>query len=110
MAEIKNQNIIQYIPTKEVSLNECIDDSKTKELIDKINSSNVTQEEKDFLIKAAQRHLLFNYKNIAEYYANANKEMQELMEESGLVIIDINNALQNGFVKLYDEIEKQMEK
>ena len=109
MADIKKQNIIQYIPTKEVSLNECIDDSKAKELINKINSSSVTQEEKDFLIKAAQRHIVFNYKNIAEYYANASKEMQELMEDSCLVILDIDDAIEKGFAKLSDDIKNLME-
>ena len=109
MADIKKQSIIQYVPTKKVELSECIDDIKTKELIDKINKSNVTDEEKDFLIKSAQRHLIFNYKNIAEYYAGANKEMQELMEDSALVIIDLDDAIEKGFVLLNKELESQME-
>lgn len=104
------EKIISYVPTKKVNLDELLDENKAKELIKKIECSNIKDEEKIFLSKAATRFIQFKYNNIAEYYANASKEMQELMEESGLVIIDINNALQNGFVKLYDEIEKQMEK
>tara|TARA_R110001599_G_scaffold225116_1_gene424280 strand:+ start:2493 stop:3227 length:735 start_codon:yes stop_codon:yes gene_type:complete len=73
---------------------------KTKELINKIKKSNVKEDEKLFLIKAAQRHNVFNYSNIADYYAHSNKEMQELFEESALVIIDFKKAIENGYVKL----------
>ena len=56
---------------------------------------------------AAYRHTKFNYKNIAEYYAQSSKEMQELMEDSALVIIDFNKAIENGYVKLSEEISNQ---
>jgi hypothetical protein len=56
---------------------------------------------------AARRHNVFNYEKIADYYAHSSKEMQELMERSGLVIIDFEKAIQNGYVKLCDEIRKQ---
>ena len=47
---------------------------------------------------------VFNYKNIAEYYAHASKEIQELMEKSALVIIDVDDAIANGYVKLSETI------
>ena len=50
--------------------------------------------------------MTFNYELIAEYYAHATKEMQILMEKSALVIIDINDAIANGYVKLSENIEK----
>ena len=50
------------------------------------------QRTKDFLINAAYRHITFNYSNIADYYAHSSKEMQELMEESALIIIDFEKA------------------
>ena len=56
---------------------------------------------------AAYRHTKFNYKNIAEYYAHANKEMQGLMEDSALVIIDFDKAIENGYVKLSEDIANQ---
>lgn len=86
------------------SLNECCDIGKAKELIKEISESSLTQEQKDFLTFAAYRHLSFNYINIAEYYAHAPKEMQELMEKSALVIIDYENALKNGYVKLNKQL------
>lgn len=70
-----------------------------------IENSNLSAEEKDFLRKAAQRHNVFNYKNIANYYANASEEMQELMERSALVIIDYEDAIRNGYVQLSSSLE-----
>ena len=81
-------------------LDDLVDTAKRDELVEEIQNATVSDDIKDFLVKAAQRHLLFNYRNIAEFYAHQDKEVQELMEKSGLVIIDINNAIANGFVKL----------
>lgn len=107
----KKINIPQYEPTGiHVTLQECMDNSKTDELIKEIELSSVSDEEKEFLKAAAQRHIVFNYRNIAEYYANdASKEMQELMEKSALVIIDLENAIANGYTALSTEIEKMIE-
>lgn len=103
----KKVNIPQYLP-KNVKPNimELCNDTKTNKLINEIKNSNVTDDEKQFLINAARRHLVFNYSKIADYYAHSNKEMQELMEKSALVIIDIDDAIANGYVKLSKNIEK----
>ena len=99
--------IPQYQPTGEnVSLSDCFDDDKYKELLDKINNSSVTDGEKQFLICAATRHYRFTYKKIAEYYAQASEEMQDLMEQSALVIIDYENAIRNGYLKLRNRLEE----
>jgi len=98
-------DIPQYeITGEEPSINELIDETKNNELIDKIKKSNVTEEQKKFLINAAHRHNVFNYSKIAEYYAHQDKEMQELMEDSALVIIDFDDAIKNGYVQLKSEI------
>ena len=57
-----------------------------------------------FLKYAAARHLAFNYSKIADYYAHQGKEMQALMEKSALVIIDLNDAIANGYVTLQNRI------
>lgn len=99
-------NIPQYeIKGEEPSIEELADVEKTNELIKEIKASNVTDKQKEFLIKAAQRHLAFNYSKIAEYYAHQDKEMQELMEKSALVIIDFDDAIKNGYVELIKGIE-----
>lgn len=86
---------------------ELVDKSKTHRLIREIDASNLSFEEKNFLIDAARRHNVFNYEKIADYYANASKEMQELMERSALVIIDFEKAIQLGYVKLCEDIKNQ---
>lgn len=86
---------------------ELVDKSKTQRLIREIQESNLDEDEKKFLIDASQRHMVFNYEKIADYYAHSNKEMQNLMEKSALVIIDFEKAIQLGYVKLCDEIRTQ---
>jgi ParB-like chromosome segregation protein Spo0J len=90
---------------------EMIDLSKLTELISEIESNQqISEEEKKFLILAAQRHIVFNYQNIAEYYAHASKPLQDLMEKSALVIIDYNKAIENGFVLMTNEIAESYKK
>lgn len=97
----------EYEPTGEdVALYECADDSKYLTLLDNINSSTVTDEEKRFLRQAATRHIVFNYSKIANYYANATPEMQSLMEDSALVIIDYEKAIEKGYVKVTKRLEE----
>lgn len=86
------------------------DCEKYSKLIHNINNSTVTEEEKKFLRFAATRHIVFNYAVAADYYANASKEMQELMEQSALVILDIDNAIANGYVTLSKNIKKILER
>ena len=98
-------NIPQYeIKGEAPSISELVDTSKTKELLHKIKQSNVSEEEKKFLKYGAYRHLCFNYSKIAEYYANADKEMQELMEDSALVIIDFEDAIAKGYVEMSEQV------
>lgn len=102
----QKKHVPQYEPTGDfVDIMDLIDDEKTNELIREIKDSNVSDDEKNFLIKAAYRHLVFNYSKIADYYSNASEEMQILMEKSALVIIDIDDAIANGYVKLTKVVE-----
>ena len=102
--------IPQYLPSQEKPdiLSLC-DERKVLKLIDEINVSNVSPEEKKFLLKAATRHYVFNYSRIADYYAHSTKEMQTLMEKSALVLIDFDDAIANGYVELSDFIKNLME-
>lgn len=86
-------------------ISELVDDSKTKELLIDIKLSNAPEEVKKFLRLASYRHLKFNYSKIAEFYANSEKEVQELMEETALVIIDIDDAIANGYTLLSKQID-----
>lgn len=98
-------NIPQYdVSGESVTLRQCYDTLWSEELIEEIKQSNVSEEEKKFLIEASKRHIKFNYRNIAEYYAQASPEMQKLMEKSALVIIDVDDAIKNGYAKLSDSL------
>lgn len=89
------------------NIKDIYDDTKYKELVSDIEKSNLPNDEKEFLTIAAQRHIIFNYEKIADYYAHSSKECQLQMESSALVIIDFNKAVLLGYVKLSEEIKQQ---
>ena len=97
-----------YTPTGEKpELPMLFNNEKTKQLIKKIENSKIDKKLKDFLTFAAYRHTIFDYKNIAEYYAHSEKEVQELFEDSALVIIDFKKAIDDGYVVLSEKIEEE---
>lgn len=98
-----------YKPTGEKpELSELADQKKFQELLRQIELSKVSEQEKEFLRTAARRHIVFHYQKVAEYYAHAEKEMQELMEASALVVIDFKKSIELGFTKLTESIASQM--
>lgn len=102
-------NVPQYdVQGDTPSFADMLDTSKSDELIAEIQQSGVSEAEKEFLIQAAGRHSVFNYRHIAEYYAHASPEMQTLMEKSALVIIDYDNAIANGYAVLFGEVLEAM--
>ena len=99
--------IPQYEPVgAEVKIRELVDTDKRDELIREIDASDIPEDVKEFLRTSAYRHDVFNYKYIAEYYANADAKVQELFERSALVIIDIDDAIADGYCTLAEEIEE----
>ena len=100
----------QYTPNSEKPpIEGLVDYEKYSKLIADINKSSVSEDEKKFLKFAATRHLVFRYSLIADYYAHATSEMQELMEQSALVILDVDDAIANGYVKLSKDIRAILE-
>lgn len=100
-------DVPQYEPTGECpDIWELVDSAKADSFLEEIREANITDDEKDFLIKATRRLYEFNYKKIAEYYAQATPEMQELMEHLALVIIDFDNAIAYGYAQLSAALEE----
>ena len=77
------------------------DDTKTKQLRAEIDAAtNLPPDVAAFLRLAADRHTSFHFRNIAEFYCHADPTVQDLMERSGMVIIDYDKAVEYGFVKM----------
>ena len=89
---------------------ELTNQSRAEELRAVIESAEIEPEVRDFLLTAASRHIVFDYGKVAEYYAHAPKQVQRLMEDSALVIVDFDDAIRNGYIKLtttINELEEQ---
>jgi len=83
------------------------DDKRAKELLADIEAADLPEDEKEFLRIAARRHTVINFKRVADYYAHSPAPVQKLMEDSALIIIDFERAIELGYVKLSEEIAKQ---
>jgi len=100
-----------YEPSGEKpSIGELFDEAKTQELILEIETcEGLTEDERRFLIVAAQRHTVLHFQRIADYYAHAGPELQALMEDNALVIVDFEKAIESGFVRMTEAIRAQVE-
>lgn len=107
----KKINSPVYTPKKDTPppVKELFTIEKYETLVKEIKDKKLPKDIEFFLINAASRHIVFNYENIAEFYCHQHSEIQDLMEKSALVIIDFSKAIENGFVKLTEEIKEIME-
>lgn len=85
-------------------IDDLYDATKAKQLLKEIDEADVPEELVPFLRAAAYRHVVFHFDMIAEYYAHASPEVQELFEASALVIIDFDEAVEQGFVEMSDDM------
>lgn len=100
-----------HITGKKPRISELYDNEKTIKLQKKIRKSNIKDKELEYFLNlCCYRFLEFNYTNIAEYYAHADKTTQELMEELVLVIIDFNNAVNQGYVEYSEKMRDIIQK
>lgn len=88
------------------SISDILDTEKTDSLLSEINSSSIPEDIKQMLRICSYRHTKINFSLMAEYYAHAPKEVQELMEKNALVIIDYNSAIEQGYAILRKELMK----
>ena len=80
------------------------DTTKRDALLHEIENADLPDDVREFLRQAAGRHTVFNYAKIADYYAQASPQIQALMEQSALVIIDFDKAIENGFITLTKDL------
>lgn len=81
-----------------------VDVSRSFELQEQIEKAELPDDVRAFLRVAAARHNVFDYRRIAEFYAHASADVQQLMERSALVIIDFEQAIESGFVVLSEKL------
>jgi len=90
-----------YHPTGDnPAVTDLSDTEYAETLRSEIEAANLDDDLRRFLLSAAERHTVFNFAQIAEFYAHADADVQHLMERSGLVIIDFDKAVENGFVSM----------
>jgi len=103
----KTVNLPQYeIVGDKPVMSDLFNEDKAKELRNEILAADLPEDVQDFLIMAANRHTVFNYSKIAEYYPHATPEIQELMEKSALVIIDLDDAIRYGYAAFVETINE----
>lgn len=95
---------IYEVKGEKPALSDIFDRKKTLELAAEIEQSDMPSDIKAFLLAAAERHTKFNYENIAEFYAHADEPLRKLMRDSALVIIDYDEAIEGGYIKLTKEL------
>lgn len=101
-----------YVPTSDSEVKESwlVDKTQYNQLNEQIDSADISEEAREFLKLASCRHLRFDYEAIADYYAKADAVVQDLMERSGLVIIDYNKAIEYGYSHLRSIIDEELQK
>lgn len=97
---------IYEIKGEKPKVEELFDNLKTLELVREIDAAALPADVSAFLRLAAERHTVFNFRSIAEFYAHADAKTQALFGRSALVIIDFDQAIENGFVHLTERLGK----
>lgn len=94
-------NIPHYeIVGEQPNTSELCDTNRYQHLLDDIDKIEMPEDVRAFLRLAAARHIVFDYRKVAEFYPHASPEVQRLIEDSALVIVDANDAIRNGYALL----------
>ncbi len=97
-----------YEPTGErPEIQDLYDTTKRDELIAEIdNDPELSNDLKEFLKSAAERHTSFDFGKIAEFYSHLPMKYKLYFENSALVIIDYDMAIRNGFMAYDKEVQE----
>lgn len=98
-------NIPQYEPVGPCpAVDDLRDETRADAIRAEVQAADIPDDIRGYLLAAAARHTVFNYRRAAEFYPHATPEVQALMEASALVIIDVGDAVARGFAKLSDAL------
>lgn len=96
-----------YEPTGDKPpVRELYDRGVVDKLLENIETSTLDESVKEFLSAAAYRHVVFDFEKVANFYAHSDSECQKLMEDSALVIVDFNKAVEMGYARLSGELSE----
>lgn len=105
---------IVYEPKKDSppTITELYNREKADQLLVKINSYRnvLSRDIHDFLCAAAHRFIRFRFDLIAEYYCHSDQIVKSLFEDLALVIVDIDSAIERGFIKMNDRLNELLNK
>jgi len=99
-------NVPQYeIVGERPAVSELYDETKTDELrAEVLAAEDLEPAMRAFLLAGAARHTVFDYRKVAEFYPHASADVQRLIERSALIIIDFEDAIRDGYVRLSEEV------
>lgn len=100
---------IQYQPKENLNIDSLLDLREYNEILEKIQSANVSDKQKQFLQLAATRFIRFNYAKIADYHSSTDSEMKSAIEKLHLVVVDKDNAILNGYMQYFEGFSKLVE-
>jgi len=100
---------VQYEPRGNPGIEELADTERYEALLERIEQAECGEDVKAFLRLAATRFIRFDFAKIADYYANAEPDVQRLFEELALVIIDFEDAIAKGFVRFTKKVAEMFE-
>lgn len=89
------------------AIGDLCDATNAETLLAEIEAADLPDDVASFLRQAAARHTAFNFAKIADFYAHSSAEIQRLMERSALVVIDYDQAIELGFVKLLGAVDEE---
>ena len=100
-----------YEPAEELpSIKDLVNTGKTDELSEEIKKAKLPKDIEKFLLLSAQRHNVFNYSLIADFYSKQDDKVKDLFEKLALVIIDYDKAIENGFVEFVKKTQELQKK
>lgn len=88
-------------------ISDMIDTTRRDSMLEAIAAADLDEHTRALLEVAAHRHTVFDYEQIAEFYAHADAPVQRLMEQSALIIVDWQSAIEHGFVQLTEQLTDQ---
>lgn len=105
-----SSDIPQYTPTGECPpVDTLVDTTRTQQLEDAISAADLPENVRIFLMAAAQRHTVIDFRAVAEFYAHQPPEVQRLMEAQALVIIDVDDAIARGYAHMRTELHRMFD-